>query len=182
MSLTRVRAHRAAGVLAALALVAGAQGCSGEERASAPTVVAPATTPRAEVRSTSSRETTSPVTETGPERTTTTGQEPPVAPPVTTPRSQIAPGSAAGPLRFTSVRVFAGAAQRFAGRANATNRTAAYLNGARVSWSIVDRRGRRLDGGRTTLPSLAPGETTTIGLTGSRRFERSWAAVRFVVR
>lgn len=109
------------------------------------------------------------------------GQEPVRLPPISRlPASRVAPPSAVGALRFTKVRVFG--PRRFAGLAAVTNTGRRYLNRLTIGWSIVSRRGVRLDAGRAGIANLAPGETATIVLTGSRRYTRGWAFVVFAIR
>jgi hypothetical protein len=79
------------------------------------------------------------------------------------------------------VQLRPGPGGHFAGQANATNSSASYLNDRRVTWSIVDAHGARLERGSARIASLAPAATTTISLTGSHRFRASWRAVRFVL-
>ncbi len=108
-------------------------------------------------------------------------QEPVRLPPnARLPASRVAPPSTFGRLRFTNVRVFG--PRRFAGLADVTNAGRRYVNRLTIGWSIVSRRGVRLDAGRVGIASLAPGETATVSLTGSRRYTRAWAFVVFAIQ
>jgi hypothetical protein len=168
---------------ALLAAAAFVQACSGAYQAAATTSPRPSTTP---TRSASARTTATMATNVQPTSTPVTvtpDQEPQVAPPAKKPPgARSAPSSSSGPVRFTRVQVRPGPHGRFAGQANVTNAGTAYLNNRRVRWRIVDGHGATLDSAVTNLPSLAPGATTTISLTGSHRFRSSWRAVRFSLR
>jgi hypothetical protein len=172
----------AAAPAALLAAAAMAQGCS-NDAPSAATTTASSPRPIATTTRTAPAHTTATATggrAQGTPATVAPHQEPQVAPPAKKPPgARSAPSSGSGPLRFTRVQVRPGPGGRFAGQANVTNTGATYLNDRRVRWRILGRRGVGLDRAVADLPSLAPGATTTISLTGSRRFRGSWRAVRF---
>lgn len=91
-----------------------------------------------------------------------------------------APPTASGPLRFNKIRVFRdGATGRNAGRANITNRRKTYLNRVRFRWRLVSAKGRTLDRGTASWPTLAPGETATVSFKGRHRHTGGWKRVRF---
>ena len=172
--------RRVLALAAAVALVAGCS--SGDDDPN--TAAGPMTTgttktttapPPTQTQQTNRTSTTS--TQTEPPVTTQT--EPGVAPSLPPPRT--APPSRAGALRFDRIAVFEGSDGAFAGRANVTNRGTTYLNGLRIAWRILGPNGVELDRGVSRWPNLAPGETATIELDGSRAYSDAWVRVRFEV-
>ena len=170
--------RRVLALAAAVALVAGCS--SGDDDLN--TVAGPLTTgttttttapPPTQTRQTTRTSTTP--TQTEPPITTKT--EPGVAPSPPAPRT--APPSRAGALRFDRIVVLEGSDGRFAGHANVTNHGAPYLTGLRIGWRTLGPTGAELDGGASGWPNLAPGETATIVLDGSRAYSDAWVRVRF---
>ena len=170
--------RRVLALAAAVALVAGCS--SGDDDPD--TVAGPPTTgmtttttapPPTQTRQTTRTSTTS----TQSEPLVTTETEPGVAPSPPAPRT--APPSRAGALRFDRIVVLEGSDGSFAGRANVTNEGAAYLNDLRIAWRILGPNGVELDRGASRWPNLAPGETATIELDGSRAYSDAWVRVRF---
>jgi hypothetical protein len=169
--------RRVLALAAAVALVAGCS--SGDEdpdmvagplTTGTTTATAPTPTPTRQTTRTSTTPTQS-------EPPITTKTEPGVAPSSPAPRT--APASRAGALRFDRVVVLEGSDGRFAGHANMTNEGRAYLNGLRIAWRILGPNGVELDRGVSRWPNLAPGETATIELDGSRVYSDAWVRVRF---
>ena len=170
--------RRVLALAAAVALVAGCS--SGDDDPN--TVAGPLTTgttttttapPPTQTRQTTRTSTTS--TQTEPRVTTQT--EPGVAPslPGAAHRATVARGRASlrPDRRARRIR------RPFAGHANVTNKGAAYLNGLRIAWRILGPNGVELDRGVSRWPNLAPGETATIELDGSRAYSDAWVRVRF---
>ena len=169
-------------VLALAAAVALAAGCSSSDddrnTVAGPPTTGTTTTTTTAPSPTQTRQTTrTSTTPTQTEPRVTTETEPGVASSLPAPRA--APPSRAGTLRFDRVVVFEGSDTAFAGRANMTNRGAAYLNGLRITWRILGPNGVELDRGVSLWPNLAPGETATIELDGSRAYSDAWVRVRF---
>ncbi len=170
--------RRVLALAAAVALVAGCSSGDDEPntvagpltRGTTTTTTAP---PPTQMQPTTRTSTTP--TQTGPRVTTQT--EPGVAPSQPAPRT--APPSRTGALRFDRIVVLEGTDGTFAGRANVTNEGAAYLNGLRIAWRILGPNGVELDRGVSRWPNLAPGETATIELDGSRAYSDAWVRVRF---
>jgi len=172
--------RRVLALAAAVALVAGcSSGDDGSKTVAGPQTTGTTTTttttapPPTQTRQTTRTSTTP--TQTEPPITTKT--EPGIAPSPPAPRT--APPSRAGALRFDRIVVLEGSDGRFAGHANMTNQGAAYLNGLRIAWRILGPNGVELDRGVSRWPNLAPGETATIELDGSRAYSDAWVRVRF---
>jgi hypothetical protein len=181
IALTQGRRRRALALAAALLLA----GCAsdGEEQAgpepatsSVPTVAT--VEPGPEPATTEEPDTQPPP---APTPAPTTRTEPGVAT-ATGPARREAPPARAGALVFDRIVVVPGEDGAFLGRANVRNAGAAYLNGPAVRWRILGRDGSELDGGVVRWPSLAPGETRTVELEGSRRYSDDWARVTFSPR
>ncbi len=82
-------------------------------------------------------------------------------------------------LVFDRIVVGPGVDGAFFGRANVRNAGADYLNGVTVRWRVLGPAGIELDRGVAIRSSLAPGETATIELDGSRRYSDDWVRVSF---
>ncbi len=165
----------------ALAAAVALAGCSSEDGAD--TASTPATTTGSSITAPTTTSALPPrqptaTTETRTEPRVTTTTEPGLAPSLPAPRA--APPVRAGTLRFDRIVVFEGPEGRFAGRANVRNAGRDYLNGLRVAWRILGANGIEFDRGVSRWPNLAPGETATIELDGSRDYSDAWVRVRFV--
>lgn len=120
-------------------------------------------------------------TTTPPAPTPTTRTEPRVST-GTGPARRESPPTRAGTLVFDRIVVAPGEDGAFLGRANVRNAGADYVNDVAVRWRILGRGGDELDRGVARWPSLAPGETRTIELDGSRRYSDDWTRVTFAPR
>jgi hypothetical protein len=172
--------RRVLALAAAVALVAGCSSGDDDPSTVAGSLTTGTTTTTTAPSPTQTRQTThTSTTSTQTEPRVTTETEPGVAPSPPAPRT--APPSRAGVLRFDRVVVLEGSDGKFAGHANMTNEGAAYLNGLQIAWRILGPNGVELDRSVSRWPNLAPGETATIELDGSRVYSDAWVRVRFVV-
>jgi hypothetical protein len=112
----------------------------------------------------------------------TTTTTPPAPTPTTRTEPRVSTGT--GPARREAAPTRAGTGEdgAFLGRANVRNAGADYVNDVAVRWRILGRGGEELDRGVARWPSLAPGETRTIELDGSRRYSDDWTRVTFARR
>lgn len=108
-----------------------------------------------------------------PTATSTTAAAPSASP------SRTAPLQDVREMRFDEVRVFAAANGDFAGRASMTNVGRDTLTAIVVYWNVRTAAGKVLDRGQLQWPSLAPGETATIQLTGAEPYRGDWRRVKF---
>lgn len=162
---------------AAVALVAGCSSGDDDSSAEGPLTTGVSTTTTAPPPTQTQQTTRTSTTSTPTEPRVTTETEPQVAP--SPPATRTAPPARADVLRFDRIVVLEGSDGDFAGRANVTNAGAAYLNGLRIAWRILGQNGVELDRGVSRWPNLAPGETATIELDGSRAYSDAWVRVRF---
>jgi len=115
-----------------------------------------------------------------PAHQTPTAMEPGTTPqPPAPPAARSAPPQRVRALRFADVKVFPAGNGTFAGEAAMTNTGSSRLDALIVSWKILDAAGHTLDQGQLDWPSLEPGETAAIDLTGTVPYNDAWQTVRF---
>ncbi len=100
-------------------------------------------------------------------------------PPAPPPAARSAPPQRVRALGFDAVKVFPAGNGAFAGEAAMTNAGSSRLDALIVYWTILDAAGHTLDQGQLDWPSLEPGATATIELTGAVPYDDAWQTVRF---